>query len=289
MTPDDRSTHPPHADGGRIALLTRHGKERVLAPVLEPVLGGVLQRIDDFDTDALGSFTREIPRAGTQIEAARKKARIGMARTGLRRGLGSEGAFGADPYAGLVPWNVEIVVLVDDMLGIELVGMAQGPAVHAHREVSDWPTAAAFAREARFPEHHLVVRADDQHDPAYEKGIDTWEAFEAAFLRAQARSIAGRVFLESDLRAHANPTRMAMIGRAAEDLVVRYRSKCPRCANPGFSVVERQGGLPCSACGAPTREMLAEVFKCLKCAHTERRERTDRTHADPGRCDLCNP
>lgn len=71
--------------------------------MIEPVLGGVLQRIDDFDTDKLGSFNREIPRAGTQIEAARKKARIGMARTCLRRGLGSEGAFGAGPTPGWSP------------------------------------------------------------------------------------------------------------------------------------------------------------------------------------------
>ncbi|HSW33828.1 MAG TPA: DUF6671 family protein [Steroidobacteraceae bacterium] len=63
------------------------------------------------------------------------------------------------------------------------------------------------------------------------------------------------MFLESDLRAHANPTRMAMIRQAAEDLATRYRSPCPRC-------------------GAPTREM---------------RARSDLMHADPARCDLCNP
>lgn len=289
MTTNDLAEAAHRVDRGRIALLTRHGKERALAPVLESVLGGIVQRIDDFDTDTLGSFTREIPRAGTQIEAARKKARIGMTHAGLARGLGSEGAFGADPVTGLLPWNVEVVVLIDDVLDIEIVGMAQGAAMHAHREVGDWQAAAAFARDARFPGHHLVVRADDQHDPCYEKGIDTWAALEAAFLRAQARSARGRVFLESDLRAHANPTRMALIGRAAGDLAARYRSKCPRCSSPGFSVVERQGGLPCSACDAPTREMHAEVFKCQKCTHTERRVRTDLTHADPGRCDLCNP
>lgn len=258
VTTGDLSSEAHLADGGRIALPTLHVKERVLATVLEPGLGGVLQRIDDFDTDTLGSFTRETPRAGTQIEAARKKARIGMARTDLRRGLGSKGAFGADPFAGLIPRNVEIVVLIDDMIGVELVGIAQGPAVHAHQTVSDWPTAAAFAREAHFSEHHLVVRADDQHDPAYEKDIDAWEALEAEFLPAYAGAFEHWPgFLESDLRVHANPTRMAMIGRAAEDRSARYRSRYLRCASPRFSVVERQGGLPCSACGAPTREMLA--------------------------------
>ncbi len=228
MTRDAAGADPRLTREARIALLTRHGKERVLAPVLEPVLGGRVQRIDDFDTDTLGSFTREIPRAGTQIEAARQKARIGMTRAGLPRGLGSEGAFGADPFAGLVPWNVEIVVLIDDVRGIELVGVAQGLAVHAYRLVFDWQAAVAFARDARFPEHHLAVRADGEHSPCLEKGVDSWAALEAAFLRAQALSTGGRVFLESDLRAHANPTRMAMIRQAAEDLAARYRSRYAR-------------------------------------------------------------
>lgn len=283
------ASDPSDAPGARIALLTRHGKERVLAPVLEPVLGGRLHRVDDFDTDTLGSFTREIPRAGTQLEAARQKARIGMTRAGLPRGLGSEGAFGADPFAGLVPWNVEMLVLIDDALGVELVGMAQGPAVHAHRRVADWQAAEAFAREARFPEHHLVVRVDDADGRCLEKGIDAWAALEAAFHQARAESAGGQVFLESDLRAHANPTRMAMIRQAGEDLATRYRSPCPRCAAPGFAVVERLPGLPCGDCGAPTREMRAEVLKCPKCAYAETRARSDLTHADPARCDLCNP
>lgn len=282
-------THASDRAETGIALLTRHGKERVLAPVLEPVLGGSLFRIDDFDTDTLGSFTREIPRAGTQIEAARKKARIGMARSGLARGLGSEGAFGADPFAGLVPWNVEVVVLIDDRQGIEIVGVAEGPAVHAHREVGDWPAATAFARDARFPAHQLVLRPDGPDDPRCEKGLDRWDALERAFLRAQAASVAGRVFIESDLRAHANPTRMDTIRRAAEDLAARYRSTCPRCGTPGFSVVEHLAGLPCSECGAATREIRADVWKCPKCAHTEQRVRAERSHADPARCDLCNP
>lgn len=288
MTHED-AADPEHVADTRIAFLTLHGKEHVVAPVLEPVLGGRVVHVDDFDTDTLGSFTREIPRAGTQLEAARRKVRIGMARAGLPRGLASEGAFGADPFAGLVPWNVELLVLIDGALGIELVGMAQGPAVHAHRRVANWESAVAFAHEARFPEHRLVVRAEDAEGPCLEKGVDAWPALEAAFRRAQARAATGQVFLESDLRAHANPTRMAMIRQAAEDLAARYRSRCPACGAPGYAVAERLLGLPCGDCGAPTREMRAEVLRCPKCAHAETRARVDRTHADPGRCDLCNP
>ncbi|HSM26634.1 MAG TPA: hypothetical protein VK855_00855, partial [Thioalkalivibrio sp.] len=56
--------------GRTLVLLTRHGKERVIAPMLESALGCRVDLVDGFDTDQLGTFTREIPRAGTQLEAA---------------------------------------------------------------------------------------------------------------------------------------------------------------------------------------------------------------------------
>ena len=62
--------------GARIALLTQHGKERVLAPLFALELDATLVVEGGFDTDALGTFTREVDRAGTQLEAARRKAEI---------------------------------------------------------------------------------------------------------------------------------------------------------------------------------------------------------------------
>ena len=44
--------------GERIALLTQHGKERVIAPRIEPALGCVVEHVTGFDTDTLGTFTR---------------------------------------------------------------------------------------------------------------------------------------------------------------------------------------------------------------------------------------
>jgi hypothetical protein len=279
---------PSHA-GRRIALLTQHGKERVIAPVLEPALGCRVERVTGYDTDLLGTFTREIPRAGTQLEAARKKARIGMELSGLPLGLASEGSCGPDPMAGMFPWNVEFLLFVDDEQGLDIVGVAQGKANHARRLVSNWSETENFARESRFPEHHLVVRPEGENDPRLREGIAAWAELEAAFASAQAESPSGQVFLETDLRAHANPTRMDNIRLAVDDLVAKLRSLCPACSTPGFWLVERIAGLPCGDCGAPTRETRAEVHGCLKCAHRETRERTDRHYADPGRCDYCNP
>jgi len=275
--------------GTRIALLTQHGKERVIASVLETALSCQVERVGGYDTDLLGTFTRDIPRAGKQLEAARKKARLGMELSGLPLGLASEGSFGPDPMLGMFPWNVEFLIFIDDAQRLEIVGVAQGDATHAHVLAGDWTAAEAFARQAEFPAHHVVVRPEDKNDPRIRKGIAAWEELEAAFAWAQAQSASGQVFLENDLRAHANPTRMEMIRLAAEDLVAKLGSPCPACGAPGFWLVERVAGLPCGDCGTPTRETRAEVHGCLKCAHRETRERTDPQYADPGHCDYCNP
>ena len=275
--------------GRRIALLTQHGKEHIIAPVLDRALGCRVERVSGFDTDTLGTFTRDIPRAGTQLEAARRKARIGMELSGLPLGLASEGSFGPDPMAGLFPWNVEVLLFFDDERGIEVAGMAQQATRFAHRLTDDWEDAAQFARAAGFPEHHLVVRPQGEDDPRIEKGLDSWAALEAAFHRARGQAENGRVFLEHDVRAHVHPSRRDVIRLAAEDLAARLTSRCPICGTPGFWIIERLPGLPCADCGAPTREYRASVHGCLKCGYRETRERADVEHADPGRCDYCNP
>ena len=275
--------------GRQVALLTQHGKERVLAPVLAAVLGCRVERVAGYDTDLLGTFTRDIPRAGTQIEAARKKARIGMELSGLPLGLASEGSFGPDPMIGMLPWNVEFLIWIDDVHGLEVIGMAQGKANFAHLLARDWAAAEVFARQWEFPEHHLVVRPEREDDSRIHKGISSWAELEAIFTWALEQSPSGLVFLETDVRAHANPTRLENIRLAAEDLGRKLCSFCPECGAPGFWIVERVPGLPCEDCGAPTRESQADVLGCVKCPHRVTRERTDRNTADPGRCDYCNP
>ncbi len=273
----------------RVALLTQHGKERVLAPVLEPALGCRIERVAGYDTDLLGTFTRDIPRAGTQLGAARKKARLGMELAGLPLGLASEGSFGPDPMVGMFPWNVEFLIFIDDERDLEIVGMAQSKTNFAHVLATSWEEAEAFARNAGFPEHHLVARPEHENDPRLRKGIADWVALRAAFDEAHGLADSRRVFIETDVRAHANPTRMKNIRLAAEDLLEKLNSRCQACGLPGFGIVERIAGLPCEACGEPTRETRAEVHGCLKCAHRVTRERTDRQSANPGRCDCCNP
>ncbi len=275
--------------GQAVALLTQHGKEQVIAPVLDAAVGCRVKRVHGYDTDLLGTFTRDIPRAGTQREAARTKARLGMQLAGLPLGLASEGAFGADSMIGMLPWNAEVLIWIDDVQGLEIVGTAQDKANYAQLLTADWAAAEAFARQWGFPEHQLVLRPERQDDARIRKGIATWADFETGFARAFEGSSNGLVFLETDVRAHANPTRQRNIRRAAQDLASKLCSLCPECGAPGFWRVERVPGLPCADCGAPTREPLAEVLGCVKCTHRLTRAYGDRASADPARCDDCNP
>ncbi|WP_338027834.1 hypothetical protein GL267_008760 [Acidithiobacillus ferrianus] len=271
-----------------MALLTQHGKEKVVAPLLAAAIGCDVVLVTDFDTDQLGTFTRDILRAGTQIEAARKKARIGMELAHLPLGLASEGSFGPDPFTGMFPLNVEMLVWIDDTLEVEVVGMASGKTNFSHLLTTDWEQAEVFARATGFPGHGIVVRPRHADDSRIRKGIATWESLREAFLWACDEADNGCAFLETDVRAHMSPMRMEVIASATRDLARKLCTPCPVCNTPGFQIVERVSGLPCEDCGAPTREARADIHRCARCGHQVALERPEKT-APAGHCDWCNP
>ncbi|NDP62164.1 DUF6671 family protein [Polaromonas sp.] len=275
--------------GRHAVLLTQHGKEAIIGPVLQAAIGCHVNLVGGFDTDQLGTFTRDIPRTGSQRETAIKKARIGMRLADSRLGLASEGAFVADPYTGLMPWNVELVVFIDDDKGLELTGMAQGPAKSGHRAVNNWKEVVTFAEEAEFPSHHLVLMPNDEHDSRSCKGISDWTALQKAYDHAVSLSSKGVVVVENDLRAYCNPTRQKIIASATDNLAQKLGSSCPVCAAPGYWMTRTVTGLPCAICARATRQPLADTWSCWHCGHGEEKRRPNVRYADPSQCDRCNP
>jgi len=271
-----------------VALLTQHGKEGVIAPVLAKLLGCRVEKVEGFNTDLLGTFTRDIAREGSQLDAARKKARIGMELSGLCIGIASEGSFGTDPFTGMLPWNRELLIWIDGRLGIEVVANSAGKTNFSHQVVESWEGAEDFARSAGFPEHHLVVRPEDENHPELRKGLADWASLEDAVTWALNFAPNRRAFIETDMRAFANPTRMENIRLAAEDLARRLTSLCPACGAPGFSLAGQVRGLPCEDCGTPTNEVKADIHRCIRCKHQMLVER-EREYASARYCDYCNP
>ena len=283
------SIPPKPYSGLKASLLTQHGKESIICPQLFDSNGLEVIHVSDYDTDKLGSFTRDIPRYGSQLDAARKKARVGMELSGLTLGIASEGAFDNDPYTGMFPWNYELVLLIDDIRNIEIIGFFGGQAQSASQLVSSWDELTALLSEAQFTTHQLVIRPDDEYHPECRKGIKDLQSLKEAFEWATSLSKKGNVFVENDLRAHTNPTRMANILRATQDLSRKMNSLCPECEAPGFWVTERKKGLPCASCEAPTNLPLANIWSCVKCAYKKEEVIANQAKADPSKCNYCNP
>ena len=274
-------------------LVTQHGKESVIGPVLQAGAGLSVFRVEGVDTDAFGTFSREVERRGSALDAARAKIHAGFeARPDARILLASEGTFGPHPAVPLLAMGDELVLLVDRETGLEVWGRDVGPGTNfAHRRVEDVGTALDFARHAGFPDHGLIVLGVRGETPApnlfLRKDIADAEALVTATKAALDRT--GAAFVETDMRAHRNPTRRQAIQRAAEDLVQRLGSPCPACARPGFGRTGRIPGRPCSDCGTPTELAKAWIFACEACGRQETRPAPGEAWADPGACPSCNP
>lgn len=275
--------------GQRAVLLTQHGKELLMAPILRDAVGCQLERASGFDTDTLGTFARDIPRQGSQLLAARRKARIAIELSGCRIGLGSEGSFVPDPYTGFMPWNIETVVWLDDDAGLEVCGVAQGPARHVQRLLHDTDSLAPLALEAGFPEHGLMLRPNHEHDPQVVKGLQDEHHLRKAFEWARNTAHNGAVFVESDLRAHLNPTRQKVIQQATANLADKLNSPCPRCFKPGFWASGVRDFCPCEVCARPTRLARTAIWRCVHCGQEEDRPIPQRGRASAAVCDSCNP
>lgn len=274
--------------GRRVVVATMHGKEAVLAPPLRTALGVDVVLATGLDTDRFGTFTGSVPRPGDALDAARRKVDAALQRTGDRCAVASEGSFGPHPEVPFVALAAELVLLVDRELGLEVMAEDVGTETNFGAvTVASLPAAMAFAQRIGFPEHQLVVAPVDQPAAAV-RGLGDRASLAAALqplLHAH-----GQAVVSTDMRADRNPTRMRAIARAAERLAARAVALCPECGWPGHGPVDRERGLPCGACGEPTRLVQTIVLGCARCGQQQRLGRPDgRTVADPGDCAACNP
>jgi hypothetical protein len=283
---------PPPDDGARAVLATMHGKERAIAPLAVRFLGLAVTVPAGLDTDAFGTFTRDIARTGSPLDAARAKIAAAFALVPEARiGLASEGSFGPHPSLPFAALNRELVVMIDREAGLELVGHhATMDTNFAHVLVTRQAEARAFAEKAGFPAHGVIVVASREGQPAPELALFKAIKREPDLITAinAALAFTGAAHIETDMRAHRNPKRMRAIRRAMIDLIRRARSQCPACMRPGFAVTERLTGLPCAWCASPTMLSRAEVLQCAGCGHREERA-VAAASANPMHCEACNP
>ena len=276
---------------GRIATLaTKHAKERALAWPLGRGLGPSLLVPTDFDTDTLGTFTGEIPREGTPAEVVRRKARLGMATTHQPLGLASEGSFGPHPLMPFLPSDFEVLVFVDDEEGFTVSQeVVTTETNYAQERCASFDGALTFAKRVLFPSHALIVRPAGNLDPALiRKGVSDGKTLRHLVQQAIEQSPEHAASIETDMRAHANPTRLRVLRHLATRLARRLRTLCPECECPGFGKIGAEPGLACEECGGPTELILREIHECPRCKEQRRYPRSG-GRASAQYCPLCNP
>ncbi|MBI1290879.1 hypothetical protein GC173_06490 [bacterium] len=207
--------------GSRAVLATMHGKESVICQPFRSHLRLHVVVPEYMNTDRFGTFTAEVPRGGDLIETARRKALEGMATTGLTIGLASEGECVARSGGGYE--GHEVLLFIDADRKVELMEERRGaPTSYGSWVLTAADLATADFDAAGFPSHRLTVRPNRGDLSALVfKGIGNERLLEMAVEMACENSDDGRAFVESDMRAHRNPTRMRVISELAERLALR--------------------------------------------------------------------
>jgi hypothetical protein len=280
---------PGFFEGRTLVIASMHRKEEVLKPLLEQGLGITVQVAEGLNTDLLGTFSGEVARLADPLSTARKKCELALDLSGCDLALASEGSFGPHPAAFFLPANEEWLLLVDRKNNLEIHARHlsletnfSGQEFHSIEELE------AFASKVGFPSHGLILRKSKEELTGVLKGITDPSLLRKAAVQLIESEKSG--YVETDMRAMFNPSRMKVIGETVQLLLQKLNSHCPSCQVPGFSVTSAEPGLPCSLCGTPSSTALAHLLVCSHCCHEEKvffphGKKTE----DPQYCQVCNP
>lgn len=272
-----------------IYIVTMHQKEQVIAPLIKKILGLDAVVPSKINTDKLGTFSREIERSNSVIETLRLKCDLVLNQHPKAIAIASEGSFGQHPFMFFTHADEEMVMFKDPLNGIEVVGKHLTTETNFDSGfVRDKNELEQFLQDAGFPEQGIILREEpDQVNRLY-KELKTYDQVLQKF--NEIHSEKGKVFLETDMRAHKNPTRMIAIQKATEDLFKRLGNTCNKCKTPGFQVHKINPGLPCELCAFPTKSTLSLVWKCKHCKFEKISfYPNDKRTESAQYCNRCNP
>jgi len=275
--------------GRKLLIATKHEKEKVIAPILEKALGVTCIVSSSFDTDQLGTFTGEIGRKDDPITTARNKCLLAMELYNCDMAIASEGSFGPHPTIYFVAADDEFLLFLDKKNGIEIIVRElstetnfNGAEIKSEKELRD------FAYAAEFPSHGLILRKHKDDYTEVIKGILDWTTLLEAYNKII--KVGSLVYIETDMRAMNNPSRMKVIEKAALKLADKINCHCPQCNLPGFGITDSKQGLPCEWCNLPTRSTLSYIYTCSKCNFSkEEKYPNGKKTEQPMYCDVCNP
>ncbi len=275
--------------GRDLVIATKHQKEQAITPVFEKELGVKCFIVPNLDTDQLGTFTGEVETKSDPITTARNKCVVAMELSNCDLAIASEGSFGPHPSISFIPADDEFLLFIDKKHGLEIIARELSTETNFNGAiVTTQEMLMDFARKVNFPSHGLILRKSKEEFNGIKKGISEPAQLLAAFNHLIENF--KTAYVETDMRAMYNPTRMGVIEAVAKKLVEKIKSTCPACHIPGFGITEVKQGLPCEICNFPTQSTLSYLYICQKCGYSqEEKYPKGKKTEDPMYCDMCNP
>lgn len=263
-----------------VSLLTKHGKQNIIAPIFSATFNTTIVHTDKFDTDSLGSFDHKILRMLSPTECALKKAYLSCELSDCQQGLGSEGS--VNSMFGIGAVDEEFIAFVDTVNKIEVIASAK-------------KAIALTLIEAKNPEdlaNHLsdfTSQANNKQKWLLQQGNEWIKGLSSNELLSHISCWPAKI--EPDFRAMNCPQRQEVIALATHDLVQRLTSHCPKCEMINFVPKTKQEGagyLPCELCALPTTKSLPLTRCCDQCGFSEKNTHESLV-ASAFYCSFCNP
>jgi hypothetical protein len=275
--------------GRKLVIATKHQKEKVIGPLVENYLGADWFVNSSFDTDLLGTFSGEIERKDDPLTTLKNKCLLAMEAANCDLGIANEGSFGHHPTLFFGHADDELVFFIDKKNDLEIYARELSTETNfGGTEIKSLSEAEEFASKHGFPQHALIVKNQEDDFVYIRKGINNNTDLDQFVKECLSRY--GMAYLETDMRAMYNPTRMRVIERAAQKLMEKINSKCPECQTHGFSVSEAKPGLRCEWCSSPTESILYHLLTCQKCSFSDKQFYPNgKKFEDPMYCSFCNP
>lgn len=171
---------------------------------------------ENFDTDTLGQFGQDSAPKLDIKKSALFKAQLACELSGYRYGLGSCGNFGVDPWSKRLSWNEECVAMWDAEESYGITEMiANSHTNYASTTIYNIEQALAFAQYIGFPEHGIVI--GNSKSAYYYRSPECLSEF-LRDVKTLLLTNSDGIFLQTDMRAHQNPTRMGNINLATNKL-----------------------------------------------------------------------
>ena len=214
---------------------------------------------------------------------------MAMELTNCDLAIASEGSLGPHPTIYFVPADDEFLIFIDKKNNLEIIARElstetnfNGSEIRTEKELKE------FATNANFPSHGLILKKSKDEFAGIVKGITNRKYLKDTFKDFISKY--GKAFIETDMRAMYNPTRMKVIEKAVVKLANKINSHCPDCDTPGFGITDAKPGLPCELCNFPTRSTLSYIYVCQKCSFKkEEKYPNGKYFESPIYCDVCNP